>query len=279
MRKLTHTGFSVIEVIIVVAVIGVLAAAGFMVMNKNKGHHMSAAEIAADEAKRTGGKDSSDPFADVDKKAVFITADPVDFAQVANLSKYRSCAGHDYSGVSIDNQTEKLRSMKHYINARSSMTAKTDLLKLYAPFDGTVTELTDVKDFGRGLTLTPTATQGWLLQYGHIDPVAGVAQGSKVKAGQLVGYAAIGPHGRGSEIAVWNTGKKGSGSMYGLDSMMNHMSPTVLASFGRHGVTPANLILTKEYRDGKACEVTGEVSDGDAIFKGNNEADDIVIVN
>jgi hypothetical protein len=39
------------------------------------------------------------------------------------------------------------------------------------------------------------------------------------------------------------------------------------------------MILTKAYRDGKPCELSGEKSYGDVIFKGNNEADDIVIVN
>ena len=46
----------------------------------------------------------------------FITANPFNLSQISAISKFRSCVGHDYSGLNANGKEETKRSMKHYLN-------------------------------------------------------------------------------------------------------------------------------------------------------------------
>lgn len=70
--------------------------------------------------------------------ATYITANPVDLSQIEKISKFRSCAGHDFSGHNFLGETETDRSMKHYLKPLSAF--DDNKAALYAPFDGQVYE-------------------------------------------------------------------------------------------------------------------------------------------
>jgi hypothetical protein len=275
----TSNGFGVVEALIIIVVAAIIGFLIYFAVNTYNAAQRTAAEIAADEAKRSGDNSENPLGNDLQKDAKFITSIPFEYAQVDSLSKYRSCSGHDYSGMNIDGIEEKLRSMKHYINTASSLTDPNDKLKVFAPFDGTVKTIAPIKDFGRSVILSPDSAKGWNVEFGHIDTINTLAEGMKIKAGQLIGYGAIGPDGRGTEITVWNPGKKTDTAMhYGLDSALNHLSASVETEFAEHGLTAKELIISKEFRDEHACELSGTENNGSAVFAGNNRRDDIVLV-
>jgi len=82
--------------------------------------------------------------------------------------------------------------------------------------------------------------------------------GSKVKKGELIGYAYVQPTGSSFDLALW-TDREGrrqfgdDGSQI-LDSMINHMTGSVLSELSRYGITKDNLIVSKEVRDAKPCQ-------------------------
>ena len=129
---------------------------------------------------------NSEPYTDK-----FITALPVDLNQVASISKFRSCSGHDYSSANTEGQQETNRSMKHYINPVDSLIGSVNTIKVFSPFDGTVAAITPDAasnvQVGLQVWLTPTASPTWSYIYYHITPFVKV--GSTVKSGELIGYA------------------------------------------------------------------------------------------
>ncbi len=72
----------------------------------------------------------------------FIVANPLNLSQIQRISKFRSCIGHDYSGLNIEREKETLRSMKHYIEPLPSLIG-TDQVNIFAPFDGEISEVKD----------------------------------------------------------------------------------------------------------------------------------------
>ncbi|HUW77322.1 MAG TPA: hypothetical protein VMV52_01065 [Candidatus Nanopelagicaceae bacterium] len=210
----------------------------------------------------------------------FITAVPIDLAQVLSISRFRSCSGHDYSSADTDGNPETNRSMKHYINPIDSLIGTTDVIKVFAPFDGQISAF--VADnaantpVGEGIWLTPSSSPAWTLMFFHITPVGNV--GDYVKAGQLIGYANLSRTSvRGFDIAleewVHNIARPAVGDnlatleqvhqQYGdylqllhrgqLDSIFNHMTSDVLGSFATRGMTLQAAIVSEAARDASPC--------------------------
>lgn len=187
---------------------------------------------------------------DAQVTAPILAALPVDLSQIAEISKFRSCSGHDFSGYDAQDQPEADRSMKHYFRPIASLIGTTGQIKVYSPINGTIMR-TAPEYSGRGTQVWVGTSQiGWNVILFHLDPVGGITTGAAVKAGQLVGYANL-ENAFDFDIA-YQRPEIGKNS-WAEDSIFSHMSPTVLAAFAARGITPANIIFSKAERDAAPC--------------------------
>ncbi len=195
----------------------------------------------------SGGETAAKPV------GAIVVANPVDLATVTSISLFRSCAGHDYSGLDAQGKRETDRSMKHYVNS-SLPVSQADAMQGYAPFAGTVT--TQPETFPLGQQVWVTSKSGWALVFFHGDPL--VAPGTKVKAGQpVVAWPAKGaldvykqagmypPTTVTFDVAFRNGGT--------LDSFLLHLAPKVAAQWAAKGFTPASAIVPEATRDVTPC--------------------------
>jgi hypothetical protein len=208
------------------------------------------------------------------KTAKFVTASPVDFEQMEAISKFRSCSGHDYSGLNIKGETESERSMKHYAVLRKDLENTTNQVKIFAPFDAVVIN-NSVGKLGDNLDLSPTAAPGWVYELGHISALGELKEGSTVKSGELIGYY----NGAGAfDLQFWfgdkNTVNTTSGK---FDSIFAHMTPEFEKTLEPYGLSSANLIVSKEERDADPCKSSGVKDLGSTIFASDRDKDMIVI--
>lgn len=200
--------------------------------------------------------------------AKYITAVPVDLEQIQSISKYRSCVGHIRDGYTFKGVLENDSSMKHYFLPIPELQGTLDKVKLYAPYDGTIIYIDYEKDkviserphHGGGLHFVSSVDPNASVVYGHIYTVKDYKVGDKVKAGELVGYAALGQKGNDFDIDLSTPG--GTSAYNGrevLDSIFDHMTPKVLAAFAKYDITPENTKFTEAYRDANPCnyETTG----------------------
>jgi len=209
----------------------------------------------------------------------FITSSPVDLAQIAKISKFRSCEGHDSSGYNTDNVAETNRSMKHYLLPIDSLTGSIGKVKDNAPFDGTIITLFP-EDSGHGnqMWIQSTADPSWVIMLFHLDTTLTV--GTTVKSGGLVGYASLGAKENSFDVALLKTDattlskiqevlkKMASTGRFSdadqanppkmiYDSFLLHMSPSVTAAYAARGLTPATSIISKTARDAQPCTFGG----------------------
>ncbi|HOZ54283.1 MAG TPA: hypothetical protein PKY25_03040 [Bacilli bacterium] len=216
------------------------------------------------ESENSKDKDKNDiyEFHWPDKDVKYITAVPIDLEQIQSISKYRSCAGHIRDGYSYEGDLENDRSMKHYFLPIPELQGTLDKVKLYAPFDGTITKIDYEKDKviperpnnGGGLHFVSDIDPNAEVIYGHIYTSKDYKVGDKVKAGEFVGYAAVGQKGNDFDIDLSTPG--GTGAYKGrevLGSVFDHMTSEVLKAFAKYDITPENTKFTKEYRDANPC--------------------------
>ena len=203
--------------------------------------------------------DDTDETTQTDK---FIVANPVDLNQIASISLFRSCAGHDYSGKNAEGEKETLRSMKHYLEVTTELDQSSGKVAMFAPFDGKI-ESIDTKQGPRGnLVWISGSAGGWKFIFFHIDLVPGLKKGSEVEAGQLIGYANL-VGGANFDYGLKRFGIRGQ--MF--ESPFKHMAPKVLAEYEAVGITPENIIATKAFRDNNPCPIkAGTESKYDTIF-------------
>ena len=184
---------------------------------------------------------------------------PVVLAQIQAISKYRSCAGHDHAGYDFSGTLETNRSMKHYLLPIAELQGTLDKVKAFAPFDGTVVRLEMEKDTvggrphnGNGISFSTARDPNVQFQFGHVYFARDFKMGDAVKAGELIGFAALGETANDFDIDLFGQTPTGREVIYG--SVFEHMTPTVLAAFAAVGVTPANVELTKADRDARPCD-------------------------
>ncbi|MFI5412398.1 MAG: hypothetical protein ACHQX1_00725 [Candidatus Micrarchaeales archaeon] len=194
----------------------------------------------------------------------FIIANPVNLSQISQITKFRSCSGHDYSGYDTQGYLETNRSMKHYFYPNQQLHGSTGKIQEFAPFNGTVESITEEQ--------TPVGKQVWIgytssgPQFGyppigvwnfvflHMDPLPGITVGTHVTAGQLIGYAnQTKPVNQTFDIALAQYNGSSGNYHQVLDSIFNHMSQQVLAQFTAVGVNQSNIIISKAYRDANPC--------------------------
>jgi len=202
----------------------------------------------------------------------FIVANPVDLSQIASISQFRSCAGHDYSGKNAEGEKERLRSMKHYLAVINQFDQSSGKVKVFAPFEGEI-ESVDTKQGPRGDQIWIRGSAGgWKFIFFHIDLIPGLKKGSEVEAGQIIGYANL-AGGVNFDYGLKRFGLKGQ--MF--ESPFKHMTPKVLAEYEAVGITPENIIGTKDFRDDNPCPIKpGTESKYDTVFSTGNRAEDWV---
>jgi hypothetical protein len=190
-----------------------------------------------------------------------LVANFVDLNKVSRVSKFRSCTGH--STVPQDGREMK-RNMKHYITLYPEY-KKENSVEIFSPYDGYVALIMNEEIWvapQRKSILNILPINQWMFSVIHVKPKEGLGIGSKVKAGELIGYgtflqypefdpsfdAVYGTMGiPPKRIDNWN-------SPYGkLDSIFNHMSTEVLAEYEQKGLTRESTILSKEERDNNPC--------------------------
>ena len=202
----------------------------------------------------------------------FIVANPLDLSQIEELSKFRSCVGHDYSGKNINGETETLRSMKHYIDYKKSLSPSG--VKIFAPFDGKIREASN-NNPGQLVYISPDAASSWNFIFFHVKLLSELDKGSEVQAGQHIGYVTSGAI-NNFDIALRRFGFGGQVT----DSPFYYMSDKVLAEYVTFGITLTNIVVTKEVRDSNPCPIEpGTESKYDTFFTSGDRPEDWVTLN
>lgn len=190
--------------------------------------------------------------------------------KIEKISKYRSCAGH----VTVPQDgKESRRNMKHYFWVKPEYN-KENTVEIYSPYDGYVSVLRSepglnlegeiwIRSKSNLVFLPPIGV--WQFSVQHIDVIKDLKMGSEVKAGELIGYAALSEK-RGNSFDIV-FGKMNiipqkidnwTAPFTDLDSVFNHMSDEVFAKYEQKGILRDNIIISKEKRDQTLCEYQGE---------------------
>lgn len=266
--------FIILGLILIVAVVG----GGFFLTRPNSNlQPVNPKFQSTDVVPNTQDKSAAQTFKkEMDK---FIVANPLDLSQVKKISKFRSCAGHDFSSQNVSGVREENRSMKHYFKPIDSLASSIGEVKVFAPFNGQIKSVRDEREPRGKETILKSDTTSFDLTIFHLDLLPELKEGSKITAGKLIGYAHIASKGSDFDIAVT---KFVGGDMpeitpemqqkfmslppeeiekmqlqfFGkimMDSMFNYMTPDILSNFEKVGVTTKNIIIPKEERDLAPC--------------------------
>lgn len=199
--------------------------------------------------------------------AKYITHNPINVSQIERISKFRSCAGHDFSGRNFAGQIEKNSSMKHYAKPLAEFSGGAEF---YAPFDGSVYIDNTHPGFGEGergdsLEFISPLESNAVVILAHINVLPKFKQhGIAVKAGELVGRS-VTSGGSDFDLALRALNQPNSPSRFGntFDSVFNHMTPEVLAEYEQVGLRRDTMLISWEYRKENPC-----------VFGGGNKIED-----
>lgn len=195
-----------------------------------------------------------------------IVANVTELDKIEKISKFRSCAGHT---TVPQNESEMKRNMKHYFWVKREY-LEGNTVEIYAPYDGFVTGIRkDLQDGLEGeiwiapkdmfVILPPVGR--WMFSVQHINVRQDLKRGSEVKAGELIGHAAVTAANRETFDIVYAKGAfapknidNWTGPFTDLDSIFNHLSDAVFSKYNAKGVTSRQeAIITKEDRDQNPC--------------------------
>ncbi|MEK7132258.1 MAG: hypothetical protein AAB833_01950 [Patescibacteria group bacterium] len=196
-----------------------------------------------------------------------IVANITELDKIEKISKYRSCAGHT---TVPQNEREMKRSMKHYFSVKPEHLGA-NTVDIYSPYDGIITTIREDRVEGlegeiwiapKNIFVILPPIGRWSFSVQHINIREGLQQGSEVRAGELIGYAAVESGNRNTFDVVYAKGgavpkriDNWVGPFTDLDSIFNHMSDKVLAQYeGKGVVSKDDLIISKEDRDQNPCE-------------------------
>ncbi len=128
-----------------------------------------------------------------------LSSSPVELSKIIDISRFRSCAGHDFSGASVGDpgSVETDRSMKHYVTISDTYGGGVEVPVL-AVTNGTITKsasivtgegshLESAGDFNGEVTLladTNALFGNWNVRYQHVHPTRAV--GTRVSAGEVI---------------------------------------------------------------------------------------------
>jgi len=198
-----------------------------------------------------------------DDEDSFVVAHPFDLSQIRSFTKYRSCAGHNYSGKTVDGEVENNRSMKHYVHPLDSIVQSKTEIPIYAPFDGNIYEVSaEGADYQVWLTPNQKSLKKWSLIFFHVFLDDGFKENSKIVAGERIGRVNLMSGGN------FDIGMKQitpfSPPLF--DAPLKHFSSQILADYMKRGMTLENSIISKEYRDKNPCSIVPGTEGIDARF-------------
>lgn len=221
-----------------------------------------------------------------------ITSSPFNPSEIASITKFRSCAGHDFAEgsadgqiLSADPQYEKFSSMKHYIHLVKQNAG--DTTEVFAPFDGVVIKVgadsgaqPSAKTYanpGRDIDFVPYANPAITFTYAHVYGIS-LKPGDTVTSGQKVAYHEIQSINVGHSSFDIAMSKFGMAAMRAMAtkrlSMMNYLSPSVADLLAKSGLVPENSIWSAAYRAANPCVFTGNLG----FFQGpENPADRVIL--
>lgn len=205
----------------------------------------------------------------------YIVANPLDLETVGALTMYRSCAGHNYSGVGVEGgEEETYRSMKHYVRVKDS---RPDI-PVFAPFDGKISNLFIDRDGDQQVWITPQSNRKsprqWHFVFFHVELNTDLKEGSMVKAGEKIGRAKV-TKGQSFDIGMKYTVPFAKPL---FDTPFYHMAPDVLAEYRAYGVTPENIIMSRVARDQNPCPLIAGEEGIDARFPPEASSNEQVIL-
>lgn len=203
--------------------------------------------------------------------APIITANFVDPAKIAAITKFRSCQGHI---VVPQDGSETRSNMKHYLYLKKEYTDTRREVELFAPFDGFVSDIykgdedfSDRNAASRDLTVSKSkglgARSDWGFSFLHIEPRDGLKEGDAVKAGELLGYVSLEliPPYYAFDVVYAKMGTfpkkidKWSSPYAALESAFAHMDSQTLAKFTTFSANSADdFAISKTIRDAAPCQ-------------------------
>gem|GEM_PF-871722 len=214
------------------------------------------------------------------------TVAPVEASSIIDLSRFRSCAGHDYSGPAVGSpgQNETDRSMKHYVSLDVRYGDGIEVA-VRAMADGVVSAVVtgdENGDFGGDITLTMSGFSQfgyWDLRYMHVVPT--VAAGTRVRAGDVIGLlpptswseyrdsadssALLPTHPIQFDLALGYHSLIPFGEQ--LDSFVSHLDPALALTLGDAGFTVDEAVVARAERDTQPCDGTYNAEpDADWVF-------------
>ncbi|MBC7463513.1 MAG: hypothetical protein H7227_04540 [Actinobacteria bacterium] len=193
--------------------------------------------------------------------AKYITAVPVDLDQINSISKYASCSGHNRDGYTFDKILVTNLSLKHYWYPITTFQGTLDKVKVFAPFNGTVSTIqleADKGGLGRpkngnGLGLSTSEDKNVIFSFGHIYFSKKLKIGDSVKAGELLGYAALSDPNFDFDIDLEGKTHAPNGAEI-LGSIFDHMTKKVLDTFVAHSITPEEMKIPLAQRQSNPCD-------------------------
>lgn len=178
---------------------------------------------------------------------------PMDPAMVTAMSKFRSCAGHDYSGRFVDGTRERDRSMKNYLYVNAPWTS-TGVVTVRAPFSGTVHFSEDL-DKALGSWVRVVHRNGWAFTVFHADPT--VKEGQRVRAGAAL---ATFPPRNAPQVIPERLGEPQANFDFTLESLdgrlapfLDYLTPAAAAPWAARGFTPAAVTISAAERAASPC--------------------------
>lgn len=180
----------------------------------------------------------------------FIVRSPIDLTQINRISKFRSCVDQDFSGYNVNTQRERSRSMRHYLEPVEALRNSTNQVKVFAPVAGTITRIANESSRGKQIWISTTDREAdWSVLFFHVNVLSKWKKGSRVRAGQLIGYANL-RNGRSFEIAVQQITSRGRV----LDSLAARLSTAVASKFSGEGLTSASTVVSRTARNAAPCD-------------------------
>lgn len=204
----------------------------------------------------------------------FIQSDFVDLSKIYSISKFRSLAGHDFSG-----NGETCRSMKHYFEPQQTdasarymsehqgIPAKpngVDDIPVFSPVDGTIVDISqEHTPIGQQISIRPEKANQFNVRLFHVWPSKDIHGGifllgfggTHVKAGQKIGVLGAT---QGTDISVqigdmpWNEH---------YVSYFDVMPDNLFAVYQARGLkSRGDVVLSRAYRDAHSvtCQKKGD---------------------
>ena len=183
-----------------------------------------------------------------------LTTNFIELDKVDKISKFRSCQGHV---VVSQDSGETTRNMKHYVVLKPEFEGG-GKVSVYAPFDGVIKSLSGQRGPDlEGEIWLGNPNNDWDFSVQHIKVADNLKEGQKVSAGEELGTVAN----RGIDV-VYGTMAHETKNVEGvelpyasLDSAFNHFDPKLVAEYQAHGINPADMSYSKEYRDQTPCKL------------------------